>query len=429
MAQPQQQQAAAPKTAGKTDATGAPAARTGDLTRGLPGYDAQVSALSPKVPRPVPQVGDATTPVPPGTPAPAGAETLSPLREALLEQFRIMDGKGVGDAEFEAICGKSWWINRKQDEAAAREYNTKVYPELYKEWKRRADTDPVWAAAMKPPARQDDANFTTCIATQGKLLEAAFQLTGQKVKTVGDSKVALYTYGTMARLEAKKRDAWVPAFPGVSARPKPGDILMLEARGTPDKVQEKIDGENSPYSMASINAKDVQKQIDQARAASTGANQAMAQAAAARIPELEARLGRLKAQHDARIAELTIELDKARVGTGKVAGAEVETKDGRRGGLDFSHVGLFKDSRPELDSEGKPTGRELWNTFDGGAHVPGKIDSQGCKSSLRVYDPRTNEITGVSERGGVTTQDGKTRWLGGWTNIDALVKPPTAPGR
>jgi hypothetical protein len=203
---------------------------------------------------------------------------------------------------------------------------------------------------------------------------------------------------------------------------------MLEARGTPDKVQEKIDGENSPYSMASMNAQSIQKQIAQAQLASRGAHKALAEAAAAKIPALEERLAALKAQHDARIAELTVELDKARVGTGKAAGTEVETKDGRRGGLAFSHVGLFKSMRPELDAEGKPTGRELWTTFDGGAHVPGKVDAQGCKSSLRVYDPRTNEITGVSDRGGVVTQDGKTRWLGGWTNIDALVKPPSTGG-
>lgn len=429
MAQPQQQ-AAAPKAAGQPAPASQPVDRTGALTRGVPGYDAQAALLAPKSPRPEPQAAQAARQaVPPGTPLPAGAETLSPLREAMLEQFQIMDGKGVGDAEFEEICGKSWWVQRKLDEKAAKHFNTHVYPIRYAEWKRRADSDPEWARVMPPPTRQDDSNFTTCIATQGKLLEAAFKLTGQQVKTDGKSKIQLHTYGTMGRLEAKKRNAWVPAFPGVTERPKPGDVLMLEARGTPDKVQEKIDGENSPYSMASMNAQTIQKQIAQAQVASRGANKALAEAAAAKIPALEERLAALKAQHDARIAELTVELDKARVGTAKAAGTEVETKDGRRGGLDFSHVGLFKSMRPELDAEGKPTGRELWTTFDGGAHVPGKVDAQGCKSSLRVYDPRTNEITGVSDRGGVVTQDGKTRWLGGWTNIDALVKPPETAGR
>lgn len=107
MAQPQQQ-VAAPRAAGQPAAAAQPVDRTGALTRGVPGYDAQAALLAPKSPRPEPQAAQAPRQaVPPGTPLPAGADTLSPLREAMLEQFRIMDGKGVGDAEFEEICGKS----------------------------------------------------------------------------------------------------------------------------------------------------------------------------------------------------------------------------------------------------------------------------------------------------------------------------------
>jgi hypothetical protein len=87
-------------------------------------------------------------------------------------------------------------------------------------------------------------------------------------------------------------------------------------------------------------------------------------------------------------------------------------------------VGLFVKREAQLDAAGKPTGKELWTTFDGGQHVAGKVNDQGAKGTLRLYDPATNEISSATKGpGGIVTQDGKTRWLAGWTDVDALVDP------
>lgn len=411
--------------------------KTKQLVGGIQGFDAQAAALAPQDDKPkapvAPNAKDAPAPVSDeksaegeGSAAAAGAgpEALSPLREALLEQFRLMDGKGVGDAEFEAICGKTWWEDRKKSEAAAKKYNTEELPVLLAEWQTKAAADPAWAKANPKPVRKDDSVFTTCIATQGKLLQAAFKATGQHVKGA-DVKYDVFGYATMGRIEATKRDAWTESKPGIGQRPQRGDVLVLEMRGGADKVQKDIDGENSQFSMNAMGQKKLEKQIAQLQTASAGANEAAAKAANAKLPELEAKLAELRASHDKKIAELQVKLDEARAKTEANAGTEKSVKGGgRMGGLEFSHVGMFNGMAPEMGADGKATGREVWTTFDGGQNVPGKVNDQGAKSCTRLYDPKTNEIASASKgAGGAMTQDGKTRWLGGWVNIDKLVDP------
>ncbi len=420
------------------DAPAAPS-RTQQLVGGLDGYAAQQAALSPRgAAAKAPDATNTTTTAQPtdagapDTAALAGPEALSPLRQALLQQFQALNGKGVGDAEFEAICGEQWWKDRQKSEADAKVYNKDVWPGEVAKWEQECKANPEYAKTHKKPPRKDDSHFTTCIATQTKLLEAAFKATQQHVKQTDAAKFDMFTYGTLGRLEATKRGAWVEAKPGMPNRPQPGDILVLEMRGSADKVQGDIDGENSQYSMYSQNVKSIEKKLAEARAASQSATEAISKAGQAKVPQLEARLQELKAAHDKRLQELDAKLAEARAKTAATAGTEKALKGGNRmGGLEFSHVGFFNGLRPETDADGKPTGRELWTTFDGGAHVPGKVDNQGAKSGLRIYDPRTNEIMGASQgKGGAVTQDGKTRWLGGWTNVDALVdasRPPPAP--
>ncbi len=404
--------------------------RTRQMVGGLDGFAAQEAALMPRESKPKDaKPKESQPPLAEGAKKGEDSEALSPLREALLQQFQLMEGKGIGDAEFESVCGKDWWVKRKQNEAAAKKWNEEEWPKEVAAWQAKCDADPTFAKANPKPAKKDDASFTTCIAMQGKLLEAAFKATDLQIKR-GGAKWDTFGFATMGRIEAKKRDAWTESKVGIGQRPKIGDVLVLEMRGSADKVQKDIDGENSQYGMFGQNEKAALKEIERLKVAAASANDAISKAAAAKMPKVEAKLAELRANHEAKLAALQVKLDEARAKTAATAGTEKATKGGRMGGLDFSHVGMFKDMTPEMDAEGKATGREIWNTFDGGAHVPGKIDAQGAKSTTRLYDTRTNEIVAAGKgAGGALTQDGKTRWLGGWVDVDKLVAPDAAAER
>lgn len=409
-----------------------PVSKAKQLVGQTEGYEAQAALLAPpsapmKVPGATDRKADAKTEgaadAKPATEegAAAGPEKLSPLREAVLEQFRLLDGKGVGDAEFEAICGKSWWEKRKLEEKAAKKYNEEEWPKLVTDWDAQCKADPTYAKTHPKPPKKDDSVFTTCIATQGKILEAAMRATDLHVKGPD-----VFAFATMGRLEASARGAWTEMKPGKAERPQKGDVLVLEMRGAPDKVQKDIDAESSPYAMNAVNQASLERQLAQARLGSQSATAAIAKAAEAKIPQLEAKLAALKAAHEKKLADLQVKLDEARKQTAAKAGTEKAVKGGRMGGLDFSHVGMFNGLRKEVDAGGKETGREIWTTFDGGQNVPGKVDAQGAKSCTRIYDPSTNEIVSASAKNGALTQDGKMRWLGGFANIDALVDPAAA---
>lgn len=432
-------------TAQATSAIAGQTTRTRQLVGGIAGYDAQAAALAPPAEgaglRADPRAkggdksaeapGAARTNAPVAVPgrdeaapkeATQGAEALSPLREAMLQQFTLLEGKGIGDAEFEQVCGKSWWETRKKNEKEAKEHNKKL-PELIATWEANCKADPNFAKSNPRPARKDDSVFTTCIAVQGKLLEAAFKATGLAQKRGGD-KSDVWSFATMGRLEATKRDAWVESKVGIGQRPKAGDVLVLEMRGEADKVQKDIDGQSSQYGAFAQGEKKLTQEMERLKQASTHANEAISKAAEAKMPLIEARLAALRAAHEQKLAQLQVKLDEARKRTAARAGTEKATRGGRMGGLDFSHVGLFSGMKREVDASGRETGREIWTTFDGGQHVPGKVDAEGAKSTVRIYDPNTNEIAAAkSAPGGGMTQDSKTRWLGGWVDIDKLVDP------
>jgi hypothetical protein len=439
---------------GETDAARAgeqSSDRKKQLIGGAEGYDAQEAALKPPEAAPAQEAAptpgpsptpESPTPEPPSyavvdiyddvdeVPEQAGPEALTPIREAMLKQFQLLEGKGVGDAEYEQVCSLASWNKLKAAEAEAVRYNKEDFPGVLAAWQAehaaKAATDPAYAKKHPKPYKKSEAKNTTCIAAQGAVLKAALAATDMAIKPLADPTGEPASFGPMARIEAKKRNAWVESKVGIAERPKVGDLLYLEMRGGEDKLQEQIDGENSQYSMFGMSQKKLQTQLDQARAAATSASEARAAAAAANVATIEAKLADLQARHDARVQQLQAKLDEARAATAAKAGTEVEVKgkEKRRGGLAFSHVGMFKACYPELDSSGAPTGREIWETFDGGQHVPGKVDDEGAKSNQRLYDPRTNEFSGAKAGpGGAMTQDGKTRWLGGWVNLDELVTP------
>jgi hypothetical protein len=399
------------------------------------GYDAQDAALRPPepprdaAPQPAPEIVDIYDEVD-TEPEQAGPGALTPIREAMLKQFQLLEGKGIGDAEYNQVCSLESWQKLKASEAEAKRYNKEDFPGVLAAWQAahaaKAATDPVYAKLHPKPYKKNEGKNTTCIAAQGVILKAALAATNMAVKPLADQKDDPTSFGPMARIEAKKRNAWVESKVGVTERPKVGDLLYLEIRGAEDGLQEQMAGENSQYSMFGMSQKKLQQQLDQAREAAMSASEARATAAAANVATIEAKLADLQAKHEARIQALQTKLDEARAQTAAKAGSEVEITGParRRGGLAFSHIGMFKNSYPELDGNGAVTGREIWETFDGGQHVPGKVDDEGAKSNQRIYDPKTNEFSGAKPAaGGAMTQDGKTRWLGGWINLDELATP------
>jgi hypothetical protein len=105
-------------------------------------------------------------------------------------------------------------------------------------------------------------------------------------------------------------------------------------------------------------------------------------------------------------------LEKARTETAE--GREKQLKEPigskKRYMFQFSHVG-FLQHREELAD-----GREKWTTFDGGQLVQrGGEKIEGAQSSIRYYDPKTNEISGELQQGG------EARWLYGWVDVDKMV--------
>ncbi|MEZ4267750.1 MAG: hypothetical protein R3F39_15325 [Myxococcota bacterium] len=438
MADSAQEWAQQPAPVADTDAAqggGETSGRKKALIGDAEGYDAQTAAMAPPEPAQDAAHDAANEPVdiyegPDDEPEQAGPEALTPIREAMLKQFQILEGKGIGDAEYEQVCSLASWNKLKASEAEAVRYNKEDYPAIIAAWQAehgaKAAADEAYRKAHPRPFKKSEAKTTTCIAAQGVILKAALAATNMEIKPLPGQKDDPASFGPMARIEAKKRNAWVESKVGITQRPQVGDLLYLEMRGGEDKVQEQIDGENSAFSLYGMSQKRLEQQLAQATEAAKNASEAKAAAAAANVANIEGKIATLQAQHEARIQVLQKKLDEARVQTAARAGTEVEINavQRRRGGLAFSHIGMFKSCSPELDANGVPTGREIWETFDGGQNVPGKVDDEGAKSNRRLYDPRTNEFSGAKAGpGGVMTQDGKTRWLGGWVNLDELATP------
>lgn len=320
--------------------------------------------------------------------APSGAEELSPIREALLKQFQLMEGKGVGDAAFAQICSEGQWKALKAKEQAGRDAIAK--------WEAGGKVGP------KPPAV---AVYTTCIDTQRAVAAQAFAAAGVAVKRAEGRNYDMFAFGTLTREEGMKIDAWVEASPGMSMRPRPGDMLMLEkAGGKVDDLGAALAFRSSQFQRKKRN---IEKQIAQMKQAIEAGNQV--KLATANIPRLEAQLAKAVADMDAASQQLGA----------KVAAAEAEVAKRVAGGakLAFSHVGFFKSGTPDVGEDGVATGKERWQTFDGGqSGIAGAVDGQGAKSSNRVYDPATNMVSGEVSQGGAP------RWLAGWIDADRMVK-------
>ncbi len=293
----------------------------------------------------------------------ADPEELSPIRQAMLQQMEKMDGKGVGMKEFDQVCSASQWKKLKK------------------------------------------GGYTSCIDTQRVVATMAFKAAGVAVRKAEGSKTALYAFGTKTREQAGALEAWVEASPGMGTTPEPGDMLMLEKAG---KRHDKASGDLA-FSRKDMNRRirNAKKQLATIKAMkdtvmSAKRKELASKWAQAAIDKAVARFDEVKA-----ILEPRIEAAQKKT-------AERMKKGGK---LEFSHVGFFKSAKPELSADGKPTGRQIWETFDGGqSRVAGAVDGQGAMGLTRIYDPTTNFITGEASQGGAA------RWLAGWVNIDKMVK-------
>lgn len=329
--------------------------------------------------------------------APAGAADLSPIRQALLKQYQALDGKGVGDAEFDAICSKGSWDDRQ----IAEKKSADEYPAKLAEWQAKCAEDPTWSKTHKQPTKL--SHYTTCIDTQAYVLRAAFEAEKLSIKTTGDAR---FYFGPDAAEKGKKLDAWTPGSPGMGARPKPGDILVLQMQGA------KLDQANAGMGKGEADFKksedELTKKIADLGTASAAAEEGAAAAQTKKATDLADQLSKLRQKHDESKAKLQKTLDDLH--------AKYE-KGGDTGDKHhwFSHVANFVGWREEL-KDGQPTGKEIWTTFDGGQMVWGKVGNQGSKKSERFYHKATNEISGEA------TQGGDTRFLQGWIDVDKMVQ-------
>ncbi|MFO0748387.1 MAG: hypothetical protein U1F43_22395 [Myxococcota bacterium] len=332
------------------------------------------------------------------------AEKLSPIREALLKQFQLMEGKGVGDAEFDAVCSKSQWDKMKANEAAATAKAEEDYKAAMATYNDQCAADPNFKKTHPAPKKAYVPIYTTCIDTQAAIARAAWKASGMAVQRVEGKNFDQFAFGGASRTEGKKLGAWVEGKPG-GGTPKPGDMLMFEKAG--DKIDKAAAEQRSAGWTFEPKVKQLEKQVADLQAAAASANEAKALAAAAKAKDVEAALDKVRADYEAAKAKL-----QAKLAEGTAALAK-KVEGGAK--LEFSHVGFFKSATDET-KDGAPTGRQIWETFDGGQSGIG-ASSQGAKSGKRFYDPKTNMIAGEASQGGAM------RWLAGWIDVDKMAKP------
>lgn len=335
-------------------------------------------------------------------------EQLSPIRAELMKQFELLEGKGVGMKEFDAICSEGEWTKMKEKERIAKEAAEKKYAEDMAAYATLSDAE---KKGKPKPVKQYVPVYTTCIDTMRVIAQTAWKASGLAVKRVDGQNFDQFSFGSESRQKATAIGAWVEASPNSGLAPKPGDMIMLEKAGTKlDKIAEEGRG-------LDLNAKakedKLKKELKNLEAASQSANQAFATASKARAEQVQAALAKLKTDLEAAKAKVATKLAEAQ------AGLAEKVKGGTK--LEFSHVGFFTGRTPEVGPDGKETGREVWTTFDGGqSQIANAIGGQGAKSGKRYYDPKTNLISGEASQGGAV------RWLGGWVDVDKMAKtlPP-----
>lgn len=323
-------------------------------------------------------------------------DRLSPIREAMRKQFNELEGKGVGDKEFDAVCSQKTWDEMKAKEAKAKAEAEVKYAKDFALWKLGGMTGP-------KPVKDYVPIYTTCIDTMRVVSQLAWKSSGLAVKRLPGKGFDMFSFGAASRDEGKKLGAWVDSKPNAGKTPKMGDMLMLEKAGaTFDKLQE--EGKSNDWTLGAKVDK-LKKELDKLEAATASLDEAKAAANAAKAKDVEAKLAEARTQYEA--AKTAIKTKHAE------AAAKLAQRVDGGAKLEFSHVGFFKSATDEI-VDGKKTGRQIWETFDGGQSGIGK-NNQGAKSSKRYYDPKTNMI------GGEATQGGANRWLAGWIDLDSMV--------
>ncbi|MGR9074467.1 MAG: hypothetical protein ACU833_15505 [Gammaproteobacteria bacterium] len=375
----------------------------------------------------------------------AAGDRLSPIRKELFELFAEYEKAVVGDEKFESIYKDKDWKDRKQKEKDYQDAKKKLRESrrTFSESTRDKHFNPLWE--LEPENREKIAAFakeqaelkaatavpvsklTTCIAAQSNLLKQAFERSGLTIKKPEKSS-ARYDYATSGKQNAERlgSDIWHTAYPGMTERPKPGDIYVLAFRGAKIDNAEKVLNYLKGVTPAEIEKKSASN--DKAQAALAAAIPAHDKAEAA-VNELVRKqtpptsadyirakvalsaaakaLKKAKEKSDAAAADLSTAQNRVSVQQKKLDEARKEAD--HAGYFQFSHVGFIQSITKLKD------GRESWITFDGGQTVMSRGSKQGSETVHRFYDPVTNEISGEASQGRTP------RWLQGWVDVDKLV--------
>jgi hypothetical protein len=379
---------------------------------------------------------------------------LSPIRQALMKQFDAFRGAKVGDKQFDQVVTQKEWDEKKQGEAGQQfnndidflfdvafhdayvkkyEADMKAYPGLKKDydsklagwwssvlaWEKmdaktrgpRPEKPLEPKKPMKPILPKQPAKapvFTTCIATQSKMLSNALAEIGHEMATI-DGKKTHSAFATDAQERSMKLGAWTEARPGITERPNPGDILVFSMRGGEmDKAAESSAYAHGDMSLQAQSVKSIEKKLAGVRKQLEAIDDSKRAASEVKESGLVKELEAAKAKYETYVAGIDEKLAKAR--------SWVENNTDK---LWFSHVSMFVSAtqRPKDPDSTAKFPLETWDTFDGGQRVQlkGGGSMEGANDSKRTYDPNTNEISGEKQQGG------KARWLKGWTNVDKLV--------
>src|SRR5262249_892333 len=136
------------------------------------------------------------------------------LRRALMAEFLRMNGKVIGDKEYDDIESQEAWDKRKQAEKDAEEA-IKAWNDLPPD---KQKTEPKPAPLPK---------MTTCIGAQQNMLKNAIKNAG--LKLIG--KTNAFATDAVNAANAIGPDVFHAASAGMSERPKVGDIYVLAQRG------------------------------------------------------------------------------------------------------------------------------------------------------------------------------------------------------
>jgi hypothetical protein len=386
-------------------------------------------------------------------------DELSPIRKEIFKLFEVLNEKGTHaasdaakgseDKEWKDITGQSQadWNTQKKVEAPWEAWRTykdqkKVYEaylkamEYYKSGAIKKEPKKVEEPKVVERPKGDEIHKeTTCILTASSILKNAAKKLNMK-------------YDSLQLMNPKAlaiSPAWTWASPGMTARPKPGDIFIFVALG------DKISSAQLAKSRAeAVSPKDVERLLKAKEAAQKVLDDGLAKnqeqlniIEASKLTMLAEvlkpdKLSVLRANllvkawkgaikiWEKNLREANERYDKAINGV-RMAEQRLEearAADSHKDYYFFSHVGIFESMTMAPDGK-----KELWKTFDGGrtfvaddpANKGKQVTKQGAKHTDRVYDPSINETwmnAGSADR---PTQDGLRRWVLGWYDTDKLV--------